>query len=103
MLYERAGVTPPEQAEQGSEVLSAIAADPLLSARQRSALREVYESFVATSPQGRARQRAGAGSATRTGAGTRRQARGGSGVSTGARAGGGGAARSRKAGSQEAR
>jgi hypothetical protein len=30
-------------------VLDAIAADPRLTARQRSALREVYESFVAAS------------------------------------------------------
>jgi len=61
LLYERAGLAPPgeEQPEEGA-VLAAIAADPRLSARQRSALREIYEAFVATSPQARARRRASA-------------------------------------------
>ncbi len=46
-LYQQAGVTPPgEGEEQASAVLSAIAADPKLSARQRTALREIYEAFV---------------------------------------------------------
>jgi transcriptional regulator with XRE-family HTH domain len=85
LLYERAGLAPPgeEQPEEGA-VLAAIAADPRLSARQRSALREVYEAFVATSPQSRVRRRAsGGGSAPsrrRAGAdaaaaGSRRRAR----------------------------
>jgi transcriptional regulator with XRE-family HTH domain len=50
-LYEQAGVTPPGEEPQGSAVLDAIAEDPRLTARQRSALREVYEAFVATSPR----------------------------------------------------
>jgi transcriptional regulator with XRE-family HTH domain len=78
MLYERAGVAPPDRAEQESEVLAAIAADPRLTARQRSALREIYEAFVATSPQGRARQRtsapAGARQRTTAQAGSSRRA-----------------------------
>jgi transcriptional regulator with XRE-family HTH domain len=50
-LYEQAGVpAPSEQADRA--VLDAIAADPHLTARQRSALREVYEAFVASSPRG---------------------------------------------------
>ena len=32
-------------------VLAAIAADPQLTARQRTALKEVYEAFVAASPR----------------------------------------------------
>lgn len=50
-LYEQAGVAPP--GEQGSDgaVLDAIAADERLTARQRTALREVYEAFVAVSPR----------------------------------------------------
>jgi transcriptional regulator with XRE-family HTH domain len=50
-LYEQAGVTPPGEAPQSTAVLDAIAADPRLTARQRSALREVYEAFVAASPR----------------------------------------------------
>jgi transcriptional regulator with XRE-family HTH domain len=51
-LYERAGVAPPgADDEEGRPVLDAIAADPRLTARQRAALREVYEAFVATSPR----------------------------------------------------
>jgi transcriptional regulator with XRE-family HTH domain len=50
-LYEQAGMTPPgAETENGSAVLDAIAADTRLTARQRSALREVYEAFVATAP-----------------------------------------------------
>src|SRR5438270_13167865 len=41
-LYEQAGVTPPGAEEQDSAVLNAIAEDPWLTARQRSALREIY-------------------------------------------------------------
>jgi transcriptional regulator with XRE-family HTH domain len=48
-LYEQAGVPPPGSEEAGSEVLDAIAADPRLTARQRRALKEIYESFVGSS------------------------------------------------------
>lgn len=50
-LYEQAGMAPPGEEAQESAVVAAIAADPLLTARQRTALREVYEAFVATSPR----------------------------------------------------
>jgi transcriptional regulator with XRE-family HTH domain len=50
-LYEQAGVPPPGTGPEESAVLDAIARDPLLSARQRSALREVYQAFVAASPR----------------------------------------------------
>jgi transcriptional regulator with XRE-family HTH domain len=50
-LYEQAGVPAPGDETEGSAVLDAIAADPHLTARQRSALREVYEAFVASSPR----------------------------------------------------
>jgi transcriptional regulator with XRE-family HTH domain len=50
-LYEQAGVAPPGQEPEFSAVLDAIAADPHLTARQRSALKEVYEAFVAASPR----------------------------------------------------
>ncbi len=50
VLYEQAGVTPPGEREDNA-LLDAIAADQLLTARQRAALREVYEAFVATSPR----------------------------------------------------
>jgi transcriptional regulator with XRE-family HTH domain len=49
-LYEQAGMTPPGEEQQENQVLNAIAVDPHLSARQRTALREVYEAFVATGP-----------------------------------------------------
>jgi transcriptional regulator with XRE-family HTH domain len=55
VLYEQAGVAPPGEEQEPSAVLSAIAADPQLSARQRTALREVYEAFVATGPAARKR------------------------------------------------
>lgn len=48
-LYEQAGVAPPGSEVLSNEVLDAIAADPRLTARQRSALKEIYESFVASS------------------------------------------------------
>lgn len=51
-LYEEAGVAPPGTDSESSAVLEAIAADQWLTARQRSALREVYEAFVAASPRG---------------------------------------------------
>jgi transcriptional regulator with XRE-family HTH domain len=45
-LYEQAGV-PPQGADDGdSAVVEAIRADPALSARQRSALIQVYEAFA---------------------------------------------------------
>lgn len=58
-LYEQAGVSPPSEAEQDRAVLDAIAQDPRLTARQRSALREVYEAFVAASPRATGTHRAG--------------------------------------------
>ena len=51
-LYEQAGVKPRGAADQDSAVLNAIAQDTRLTARQRSALREIYEAFVAASPRG---------------------------------------------------
>jgi transcriptional regulator with XRE-family HTH domain len=56
-LYEQAGVSPPGEQPGDNAVLDAIAADQLLTARQRSALREIYEAFVATSPHVRAKRR----------------------------------------------
>jgi transcriptional regulator with XRE-family HTH domain len=50
-LYKQAGVTPPGQESESSAVLDAVAADTRLTARQRTALKEVYEAFVATSPR----------------------------------------------------
>jgi transcriptional regulator with XRE-family HTH domain len=54
-LYEQAGVTPPSAEPAASELRDAIARDPQLTARQRTALREVYEAFLATSPRRGAR------------------------------------------------
>jgi transcriptional regulator with XRE-family HTH domain len=54
-LYERAGMSPPGEEGADSAVLSAIAADPRLTSRQRSALREVYRAFVGSSPHRRRR------------------------------------------------
>jgi transcriptional regulator with XRE-family HTH domain len=48
-LYEQAGVQPPRDEDHDSAVLDAIRSDPRLTARQRTALREVYEAFVASS------------------------------------------------------
>jgi transcriptional regulator with XRE-family HTH domain len=50
-LYHQAGVSPPGEEDESSAVLDAIATDPHLTARQRSALKEVYEAFVAASPR----------------------------------------------------
>jgi transcriptional regulator with XRE-family HTH domain len=50
-LYEQAGMPPPGEEAEDTAVLDAIAGDPRLTARQRSALREAYEAFVATSPR----------------------------------------------------
>jgi transcriptional regulator with XRE-family HTH domain len=49
-LYEQAGMTPPGEEEEDNAVLDAIAGDRRLTARQRKALAEIYESFVASSP-----------------------------------------------------
>jgi transcriptional regulator with XRE-family HTH domain len=49
-LYEQAGVSPPRSQEDDNAVLDAIAGDPRLTARQRTALREIYESFVGAPP-----------------------------------------------------
>jgi transcriptional regulator with XRE-family HTH domain len=54
-LYEQAGFAPPSAEPEAGGVLEAIARDPRLTARQRSALREVYEAFVASSPRVRTR------------------------------------------------
>ncbi len=59
-LYEQAGVAPPGEADAGSAaVLDAIRADSRLTARQRTALKEVYEAFVSQSPRTRKRGRGG--------------------------------------------
>jgi transcriptional regulator with XRE-family HTH domain len=63
VLYEQAGMTPPGEEPEGNAVLEAIAADQRLTARQRSAMREVYEAFLATSPRGSSSPR---GSQTRS-------------------------------------
>jgi len=52
-LYEQAGIRPPGGEPEDNAVLDAINADPRLSVRQRKALAEIYESFVASSPPGR--------------------------------------------------
>lgn len=52
-LYEQAGIAPPGTEPEDSAVLEAIATDPRLTARQRKALAEIYESFVASSPTAR--------------------------------------------------
>jgi transcriptional regulator with XRE-family HTH domain len=50
-LYEQAGVRAPGDEPEENAVLDAIDADSRLSHRQRVALKEVYEAFLATSPQ----------------------------------------------------
>lgn len=52
-LYEQAGMTPPGSEPEENAVLEAIAADPDLTPRQRKALSEIYESFVASAPRSR--------------------------------------------------
>jgi len=52
-LYEQAGMTAPGE-DDDTAVLDAIESDDRLTRRQRAALREVYEAFVATNPAGRA-------------------------------------------------
>jgi transcriptional regulator with XRE-family HTH domain len=48
-LYEQAGV--PREEDGPSAVVTAIRADPHLGARQRTALIEAYEAFVAVGPR----------------------------------------------------
>ena len=52
-LYEQAGMRPPGAEPEDNAVLDAINADPRLTSRQRKALAEIYESFLASSPSGR--------------------------------------------------
>jgi transcriptional regulator with XRE-family HTH domain len=52
-LYEQAGMAPPGSEPEANLTLAAIAVDPRLTARQRKALAEIYESFVASSPTGK--------------------------------------------------
>jgi transcriptional regulator with XRE-family HTH domain len=52
-LYEQAGMTPPGGVPEHNAVLEAIDADSRLTSRQRRALAEIYESFVASSPSGK--------------------------------------------------
>ena len=52
-LYEQAGMAPPGSEPDANAVLEAIASDPHLTARQRKALAEIYESFVASGPNHR--------------------------------------------------
>ncbi len=59
-LYRQAGMSPPGEEPVENLVLEAIAVDPRLTARQRAALKEVYEAFVASSPRSRRRSGPGA-------------------------------------------
>ncbi|HSC04869.1 MAG TPA: helix-turn-helix transcriptional regulator [Solirubrobacteraceae bacterium] len=52
-LYEQAGMAPPGSVPEANPTLEAIATDPHLTTRQRKALAEIYESFVASSPSAR--------------------------------------------------
>jgi transcriptional regulator with XRE-family HTH domain len=53
-LYEQAGVPLPSDDEvPASRVLEAIDEDPLLTSRQRAALREIYQAFVAVPARAR--------------------------------------------------
>lgn len=56
-LYEQAGMSPPGEEPEDNAVIDAIAKDPRLTARQRSAIRDVYEAFVAASPRSAAAPR----------------------------------------------
>ncbi|HEY3019880.1 MAG TPA: helix-turn-helix transcriptional regulator [Solirubrobacteraceae bacterium] len=56
-LYERMGVAQDDVAGDEAAVISAIREDPQLTARQRQALIEVYEAFVATGARQRRRRR----------------------------------------------
>ncbi len=57
-LYQQAGVAPEDEGE--SAVLAAIRADQRLTGRQRQALTQVYEAFVATGQQPHRARRAAA-------------------------------------------
>lgn len=57
-LYEQAGMNKPGEDPHDNAVLEAIAADPRLGSRQRAALKEVYEAFVAGAPVSAGRKRA---------------------------------------------
>jgi transcriptional regulator with XRE-family HTH domain len=50
-LYKQAGMPAPGSPPEANAVLEAIAADARLTARQRAALKETYEAFVAVSPR----------------------------------------------------
>ncbi|MHB1571131.1 MAG: helix-turn-helix domain-containing protein [Solirubrobacteraceae bacterium] len=64
-LYEQAGVA--DEDEQPSKVVEAIGEDPRLSARQRQALIQVYEAFVAAGPRAaRPRRQGGSGADRQT-------------------------------------
>jgi transcriptional regulator with XRE-family HTH domain len=56
-LYRQAGMSPPGEEPANNVVLDAIETDPRLTARQRSALKEVYHAFVNSSPRARRRPR----------------------------------------------
>lgn len=56
-LYKQAGMAPPGSDPTDNAVRAAITSDPRLTARQRSALKEVYEAFVAVSPRSSGRRR----------------------------------------------
>ena len=58
-LYRQAGMSPPGEEPEDNAALDAIADDARLTARQRGALKEVYEAFVATSPRARRRTPSG--------------------------------------------
>lgn len=55
-LYEMAGVPSPEEAAS-SPVVVAVEADPALTPRQRRALLDVYDAFVAAGPLNGRRRR----------------------------------------------
>jgi transcriptional regulator with XRE-family HTH domain len=50
-LYKQAGMPAPGSPPEANAVLEAVAADSRLTARQRAALKEIYEAFVAVSPR----------------------------------------------------
>ncbi len=49
-LYAQAGVAAPGEEPENNAVLDALTADMRLTSRQRAALKEVYEAFLATGP-----------------------------------------------------
>lgn len=55
-LYEQAGLAPGGVRRGSDGVLEAIAGSDRLTARQRAALREIYQAFVSTGPAGRRRR-----------------------------------------------